>query len=67
MELDEETKTELMKHIHEHVNYPATKEELVMACNKMDHISQEGKNWFSENLPDGTYNNADEVMKALGM
>jgi len=56
-----------MKHLREHQSYPATKEELVLTCNSLADFSGDDKQWFSENLPEGTYNSAEEVMKALGM
>jgi hypothetical protein len=52
-------------HIADDVEYPATCSDLVSACNNMSEFSQEEKDWFSKTLPHGTFNNADEVTKAL--
>lgn len=57
----------VMEHLKEHQEYPATKQELVKTCNQLSDFSDEDKKMFEENLPEGTYNSADEVVKALGM
>lgn len=54
-------------HLREHQKYPATKAELVAECNNLSDFSDEDKMEFSNKLPEGTYNSADEVIKALGM
>ena len=56
-----------MGHLKTHQTYPATKAELVEACNQMSDFSGEDKQWFMENLPDKTYKSAEEVASALGM
>ena len=53
-------------HLTQHQKYPATKEEMVEACNKLSDFSEEDKKWFAEHLPERTYKSADEVMQALG-
>lgn len=57
-------KDEVMKHL-DHVQYPATKQQLVEACNNMDHVSEEDKKWLTENLPARTFNSAQEVKEDL--
>ena len=57
----------VMSHLKEHQKYPATKEELVAECNNLSDFSDEDKAEFSEKLADGTYNSAEEVIKALGL
>ena len=59
-------KANAIKHLKEHQKYPATREELVKECNELSDFSAEDKKWFEDNLPDGTYNSADDVTKALG-
>lgn len=54
-------------HLKEHIKYPATKQQLVEACNKMSDFSDDDKKWFEEHLPEGTYKSAEDVMSALGM
>lgn len=54
-------------HLKTHQSYPATKEELVAECNRLSDFSDEDKKWFTDHLPDRTYNSADEVMSALGI
>lgn len=63
---DAKAKEEVMNHVDSDVSYPATKDDLVKACNDMSDVSEEGKNWFIENLPARTFKNADEVREALG-
>jgi hypothetical protein len=61
-------KTEEVKsHLKGHQKYPANKEELIAGCNNLSDFSEEDKKEFAANLPDGTYNNAEEVSKALGL
>jgi len=55
-----------MQHLREHQEYPATRDELVAACFELKDFSDEDKQWFKENLPEGTYKSADEVIQALG-
>lgn len=56
-----------MEHLNSHQTYPATKAELVAACNGLSDFSEEDKNEFAEKLPEGTYNSAQEVSEALGL
>lgn len=54
-------------HFKSHQSYPATKDALVKECNDLADFSAEDKAWFIEHLPEGTYNSAEEVTKALGL
>lgn len=54
-----------MKHLREHQTYPATKAELVAECNSLSDFAQADKMEFEKMLPEGTYNSAEEVAKAL--
>lgn len=56
-----------MDHLKNHQKYPATKAELVAECDNLSDFSEEDKKEFSEKLPEGTYNSAEEVAAALGM
>ena len=55
------------KHLNDHQKYPATKEEMVGECDNLSEFSDEDKKWFSENLPEGTYDSADAALKALNL
>jgi hypothetical protein len=67
MELTPALKEKLNEHVGEHVDkWPATKDDLVAACNNMSDFDPSEKQWFSETLPAGTYRNADEVKRAIG-
>jgi len=57
----------VMEHLKGHQQYPATKADLVAACNSLSDFSPADKEEFASKLPEGTYNSAEEVMKALGM
>lgn len=53
-------------HLKAHQTYPATKAELVKTCNELSDFSADDKKWFEENLPEGDYDSAQEVIIALG-
>lgn len=55
-----------MDHLKNHQTYPANKAQLVAQCNNLSDFAPEDKQWFENNLPEGTYNSADEITKALG-
>jgi hypothetical protein len=55
-----------IKHLQTHMDYPATKEELVAAFDDLSDFSDMDKEWFGENLPEGVYDSADNVIQALG-
>ena len=57
----------VVHHLTEHQEYPATKEEMVAECDNLSDFSEADKKWFADNLPDRTYNSADEVIKALDL
>lgn len=54
-------------HLKNHQTYPATKQDLMKACEDLKDFSSEDKQWFAEHLPDGTYDSAQEVINALGL
>ena len=56
-----------VEHLREHQDYPATKADLVAACNNLSDFAAADKKWFSDNLPEGAYKSAEDVMKALAM
>lgn len=53
-------------HLKNHQSFPATKAQLVAECDNLSDFSDADKNEFKSKLPDGTYNSADEVIKAGG-
>ncbi|MBI4050239.1 MAG: DUF2795 domain-containing protein [Candidatus Doudnabacteria bacterium] len=59
-------KDNAMSHLRGHATYPSTKAELVAHCNNLSDFSEEDKKEFAEKLPEGTYNSADDVIRALG-
>ena len=67
MTFGEADEKSFMTHLNEHNKWPATKAELVAACGNLSDVNAKDKKWFVENLPEGTYKNADEVKKAVGL
>jgi hypothetical protein len=69
MEMSPALRTKLNEHVGMHVDggYPASCNSLVMSCNNMSEFTSEEKEWFSENLPHGTFNSPDEVKKAINL
>jgi len=56
---------EELGHIKKHVMYPATRAQVITACNNMSHIDTSNRDWVTKNLPEGTYRNPTEVLNAL--
>lgn len=54
-----------LDHLKNHVTYPADKAAVVAACNGMADVPKDDSAWFAENLPEGNYGNAEDVMRAL--
>jgi hypothetical protein len=52
-------------HLDEHVRYPATRSQVLEACASTKEFSDAEKQWFSDNLPEGQYASAREVVSAL--
>lgn len=61
------TKKEILKHLQEHVEYPATKRDLITSCSGMMDVPKSDKTWFEKKLPSRTYTSANEVMKVLDL
>lgn len=55
-----------IEHIRNHVEYPATSQDLVTACSGLSEFSEEDKEWFRTHLPAGTYATPEDVLTALG-
>ncbi len=54
-----------LEHLKHHIDYPASKAELVAACNNMSDVSSADRSWFSTAIPEGKYKNPEDVLKAL--
>ncbi|MGD0478471.1 MAG: hypothetical protein ABSB29_09955 [Nitrososphaerales archaeon] len=63
--MQEATIANELGHLKHHVQYPASRSQVVAACNNMSDVSEGNRDWFSKNLPEGTYKNATEIMGAL--
>lgn len=56
---------EELGHLKSHVPYPASREQVVAACNNNMHADRDDAEWMARALPRGTYKNANEVLTAL--
>jgi hypothetical protein len=56
----------LAAHLKAHVDYPATRTQLLAACKQMSEFTAGEKASFAARLPEGNYQNAGEVLKAIG-
>ncbi len=54
-----------LEHIKDHQTYPASKKELVAACDDLSDFSAEDKAYFISHITRDTYNSADEVLEDL--
>ena len=55
-----------IEHIRNHTKgYPATARALKEACKDMSEFTDADKRWFSDNLPEGTYDKPEDVIRAL--
>ncbi|HTM44521.1 MAG TPA: carboxymuconolactone decarboxylase family protein [Polyangiaceae bacterium] len=52
-------------HLRQHIQYPASRAQVLAACANTPEFSSAEKQWFSDNLPDRTYASADDVIAAL--
>jgi len=52
-------------HLKEHVQYPATRAEVLAACADTPEFTPAEKAWFSDRLPEGSYASADDVLRSL--
>ena len=47
------------------VRYPASKEDIMKACSGFSEISLNERDWFNLNIPDRTFERAEEVIMAI--
>lgn len=52
-------------HLQKHVVYPASKKEIIEACNNMTDVPQTDKTYFEMYLPDWNYRNSGEVIRGI--
>ncbi len=55
----------VMLGLKSHVTYPATRVEVVAACNNNVHAEKDDAEWIAKALPEGTYGTPNEVLTAL--
>jgi len=56
---------EELGHIKNHVDYPASRQQVVEACNNMSDVPTHDREWVSKSLPDQTYRGPEDVINAL--
>jgi len=56
---------EELGHLKNHVKYPASRAQVIAACNNMSDMHSVNAAWFQKALPEGTYNGPHEVLGAL--
>ncbi len=56
---------EELGHLKSHVPYPATRAQVIAACNNNQHAERSDAEWIAKALPEGTFRNANEVISAL--
>jgi hypothetical protein len=54
-----------IEHIKDHQKYPASKKELIAACDDLSDFSAEDKAYFVTHITRDKYNSADEVLEDL--
>jgi hypothetical protein len=57
----------LVKHLEEHVSYPASRADVLASCAQTPEFTEGEKEWTAEHLPDGNYENAEATIQALGI
>src|SRR4051812_4025564 len=54
----------VIKHLQEHVKYPASRDAILAACAETPEFSADEKRWIADSLPRGEYKSADDVARA---
>jgi hypothetical protein len=57
--------TAAQTHLEKHVKYPASRSQILAACANTPEFTAGEKRWFEQNLPEGNYQSASEVIAAL--
>ncbi len=58
---------EVTKHVTECVKYPATKQTILEACDKMAHVPDSGQRLLRDNLPNRVFTSAEDVLSTVPM
>ncbi len=56
---------EELGHLKTHVQYPASKSQVIAACRGMHEGRSADDEWLEKALPESTYRSANEVLSAL--
>lgn len=52
-------------HLEAHVQYPADRAKILAACAQTKEFTDSEKRWLEQNLPEGNYQSAADVIAAL--
>lgn len=55
----------VLKHLKNDITYPASKDDIMTACNNFKEIPTSERDWFDKTLPDREYKTPEEVLNAL--
>lgn len=55
----------ILNHIKNDVKYPANKNDIIHACSDFSEISKNERDWLDSTLPDRSYIDPEEVVKAI--
>ncbi len=58
---------EVADKVDENVNFPATKNDILGAVDKIPQLPDQAKDFLSNKLPDREYSSIDDVKKELGL
>ncbi len=53
------------EHLKKDIVYPATKDDILMACNNFEEIPASERDWFYRTLPDQEFSSAEDVVNSL--
>jgi len=57
--------TKTKAHLADHVKYPAKRADILAACADTPEFTSAEKQWLADNLPEGDYKDANDVVRAL--
>ena len=55
------------RHLRDHQRYPATREQILAECDGLSDFSPADRKWFTDKLPDKSFNSPEAVLDAVGM
>jgi len=65
--MDEKSLSELSTHISQHVSYPISRTDFMASCGNLSHVPAEARRWVEENLPNRTFQSAEDLYHTLNL